>query len=135
MKIPQDGNRAFAIDVARFWLAENGKLLFLLLGLAVASLLGLRFLSRQYADPGVYVEAEVVRFGAVVSTGGASWPVVPVVVRMDDNSLRTLRADVQDVVRCHAGDRIRLVRHGAAYAVSGPACAQGNRPPRGGPSP
>jgi hypothetical protein len=126
MKIARDGNWTFAIDVARFWLGENGKLLILLLGLTILSILGLQFLTRQYAGPGVYEEAEVVRFGGAGSSIGGRYLVV---VRIADNSLRTLRANVQDIIHCHVGGRIRLVRHGAAYAVNGPSCAPGTWPP------
>jgi hypothetical protein len=123
MKIPRDGGQAFAIQVVRFWLAENGKLLLFLVGLTGITILGLLWLSRQYAVPGVYEEAEVVRFGGVAGEEGDR---LLIVVRIRDGSLRTLRANPQDVVHCHVESRIRLVRHGAAFAVSGAACISGH---------
>ena len=62
MKIERDGGPGFTIDVVRFWLFENGKLLLALAGLTAAAIRGLSWLGRQYTGPGVYEEAELVRF-------------------------------------------------------------------------
>jgi hypothetical protein len=122
MKIPHDGGRAFAIDVARFWLEENGKVLLLLFGLTVIVIVGLAFLTRQYTVPGVEEQAEVVRFGAHGDYDGDH---LLVVVRTQDGSVRTVGASPGDIFYCHPGSRIRLIRHGTALTVEGPACTAG----------
>jgi hypothetical protein len=122
MKIPRDGGRAFAIDVVRFWLEENGKLLLFLIGLAGVGILGLQFLTGPYAVPGVEEQAEVVRFGAHGDYDGDH---LLVVVRTQDGSVRTLGASPGDIFYCHPGSRIRLIRHGTVLTIEGPACVAG----------
>jgi hypothetical protein len=120
MKIQRDGRRTFMIEVVRFWLGENGKLLILLVSLTTIAILCLVWLSRQYAAPGVYEEAELVRFGGRSFYDGDH---LLVVVRTQDGRVWTLRANAPDVLYCHAGSRIRLVRHGTGLTLAEPSCA------------
>jgi len=123
MTIPRDGGRAFAIEAIGVRLAENGKLVLFLIGLTGIGILSLFYLTRPYAVPGVEEQAEIVRFGAHGDYDGDH---LLVVVRTQDGSLRTIGASPGDVRYCHPGGRIRLVRHGVALSVDGPACTVGN---------
>jgi hypothetical protein len=110
------------MDVTRMWLGDNRWMLICLLGLTTLLVGAALYVTRQYALPGEYEDAEVLRFGGI---GSRVRDHLIVVVRMRNGEIWTLQTNLQDVLYCHAGSRIRLVRHGTLVIVDGPACMRG----------
>ena len=112
------------IEKLRYVLLDNRMILGLVATfLVIAGLFaaaGSWFVSVE-ARPIIREEGEIVRFGPGQSRLASD--ILVVVVRTKDGRLQTLRGTQANLLRCRAGDRIRLIRHGNILHVASPACA------------